>query len=683
MWVFDTETLRFLAVNRAAVNTYGYTEDEFLAMTIRDIRPGAEQERLDNLLDTPRNFTMAGLWKHRRKDGCVIDVEIISHRFPFENYNARLVLINDITQKKKAQEEITKLALVAQRTDNSVVITDAHFRIEWVNEGFTRLTGYTAEEAAGKLPRDLLSGPASNQETVKQMYQTLQRGEPFSTEILSYGKNSRPYWSQLSIQPIFDQQGVLKQYISVESDITDRKKWEEQLYFQATVLKNVKDSVIVADLDGTVRYYNQGSEAIYGYSSEEILGASAQILYPADRRNQFFADMDLYRQNKEFEGEWEGQRKDGQPVWVNLHISLMRDASGEPTGLISVARDISRWRLAEEKWRESRNHLRSIFDSTAQPYFLFDKEFRIIQFNRAAANAIQQIFSRELTIGEKILSYGNSAITDDFIRHANQAFTGERVVVTREVSLTPGQRQWFELDYLPAFNEEGQIYAVAFVVLDITERKRTELALRKSFQEIRNFQNALNESALISITDLDGRIQEANAAFCKAVRYSREELIGKKHSLINAGFHPDSFFADMWQTISTGNSWRGEIMNRARNNTFFWVDTTITPILDEQGTITRYLAVQYLITERKQAEQDRENLIANLTDFAFMTAHNLRGPLARILGLVSLFDPLQQDTELNNTVMDKLKVCAGELDQVIHHMIAVLNQRTDLFKEDK
>jgi PAS domain S-box-containing protein len=261
----------------------------------------------------------------------------------------------------------------------------------------------------------------------------------------------------------------------------------------------------------------------------------------------------------------------------------------------------------------------------------------------------------------------------DFKKNVQRAFAGEKVLSSHELFFPDNKQLWFEVQYLPARNEENEIYGVAFVSLDITQRKLTEMALLKSYQEVQNFRNALNTSALISLTDKHGRIIEVNESFCKLSKYRREELIGSTHKLINSGYHSKEYFSELWKTISAGKSWRGEIRNRAKDGTYYWVDTSITPVLDENGKIIQFLSVRHLITERKKAEEDREILVNNLTKFAFMTAHNLRGPLARILGLISILNLDNPADPLNHTALEKLKVSGQELDAVIYKMIEMVN----------
>lgn len=187
---------------------------------------------------------------------------------------------------------------------------------------------------------------------------------------------------------------------------------------------------------------------------------------------------------------------------------------------------------------------------------------------------------------------------------------------------------------------------------------------RLAEMEHTNLERALDNSALVSITDLKGKIWHANEKFCKISGYNENELIGRDHNIINSAYHPKEFWQNMWLTISSGITWRGDIRNKAKDGSFYWVDTIINPVHNSDGRMYKYMSVRYVITERKKLEQQQLALLDDLSQYAFQTSHELRGPLARILGLISLFD----DHEDREFIIEKIRETSIELDTVIRKM---------------
>jgi PAS domain S-box-containing protein len=218
-----------------------------------------------------------------------------------------------------------------------------------------------------------------------------------------------------------------------------------------------------------------------------------------------------------------------------------------------------------------------------------------------------------------------------------------------------GSRFWGKNTITALFNPEGVLLGYSNVIRDLTLQKNLEDSLRASIFELSNFKQAIDAASIVSTTDNKGIITSVNQAFCDISLYTQAEIIGKTHRLVNSGYHPAAYFQEVWQTIEQGKIWKGEFKNRAKNGTFYWVDTTIYPFLDENKVPIRYIAIHHDITLRKLAQENlkaqayRQKILSSLSRQALsgididpllertvtLVAHGLQVPLCKVLTLQS------------------------------------------------
>jgi PAS domain S-box-containing protein len=253
-----------------------------------------------------------------------------------------LKLAQDISLRKKEEEKIKRLSLVADNTDNSVVITNKEGLIEYVNEGFTRLTGYTANEVIGKKPGKMLQGKDTSQDTVRRIGEKLHKKEPFYEEILNYNKAGESYWISLAVNPVFDQKGNLENFIAIQANITDTKTEAIDYACKMEAISR-SNSIVEFDMEGKVITANDSYLNVLGYSLEEIQGITHRHFLKAEdaQSDEYKQLWDDLRSGKVVQGDFRRVSKDGQEVWFRGNFNVVHDINGHPFKIVKIAQDIT------------------------------------------------------------------------------------------------------------------------------------------------------------------------------------------------------------------------------------------------------------------------------------------------------------------------------------------------------
>jgi len=211
----------------------------------------------------------------------------------------------------------------------------------------------------------------------------------------------------------------------------------------------------------------------------------------------------------------------------------------------------------------------------------------------------------------------------------------------------------------------------------VTKYSYAGRALDRSVKDLADTNFALNQAAIVATTNVKGEITFANDKFVEISKYSREELLGQDHRIINSGYHSKEFMRDLWHTIASGHIWRGELRNRAKDGTLYWVDTTIVPFLDERRRPYQYMAIRYEITDRKRSEEKlrEQAALARLGEMAAVVAHEVKNPLAAIKGALQIIGGRMPDGGRDRAIIGDVVTRVDSLNDIVQDLLVFARPR--------
>ncbi|PRY03656.1 PAS domain S-box-containing protein [Pontibacter ummariensis] len=259
------------------------------------------------------------------------------------------VYFDDVTEQVKAQRDLEKLSLVASKVNNGVVIADKDDRIEWVNEGFTKLTGYCLEEAVGKKPAELLCNSKTNTKAYDAVRDRIFRGEYVSFEILNSKKNGEDIWLSVQVSPSLDESGNVSSLVAIQTDVTEKKKYEQELEKLSLVASGTDNGVIITDANGLTEWVNEGFTKTTGYTLSEMRGNKPGLLLqgPETEKEAVSTMRENLKKGVHFNTMLINYKKSGEKFWVSMDITPIHDSTGSLVQFIAIQKDITFRKEAE------------------------------------------------------------------------------------------------------------------------------------------------------------------------------------------------------------------------------------------------------------------------------------------------------------------------------------------------
>jgi diguanylate cyclase (GGDEF)-like protein/PAS domain S-box-containing protein len=478
MWVFERKTLKFLAVNEAASRQYGFSRCEFLTMTIADIRPEEDIPALMEATAKPiRGLQKPMIWRHRKKDGAIIDVEIVGHDLHFHGVEAELVAARDVTERKRAEETAQRLAAIVEFSEDAIIGKNVDGVITTWNRAAEKMYGYTAAEVVG---RDLsLILPSERQAELRAMMERVQNGlsvECLETQRLT--KTGSVLDVSLTISPMKDANGLVTGASAIARDITLRKRAEEQLKLQSAALEAAANAIVITDFKGTIAWANHAFTTMTGYSKEEVLGKNHRLLKSGEQTESYYAELwSTISAGKIWHGELVNRRKDGTTYTEEMTITPVSRDVGNPADryFIAIKQDITERKRAEEELYRAHQMLQTILNTIPQRVFWKDRNCTYVGCNRAFATDAGLNNPAEI-IGKSDFELAWSGTADRY--RADDKLVMEqgstKLNFDEPQSRPDGSLRWLRTNKLPLWDREGKVIGVIGTYEDITERKVAE-----------------------------------------------------------------------------------------------------------------------------------------------------------------------------------------------------------------
>ncbi len=541
----------------------------------------------------------------------------------------------DITARKHAENILRERehdyrSLIESSTDAIYVLAENRFVL--VNSSWEKLFGYSSKEVISE-DFDLLKIVAPESiELIKSRFEARSKNQPVGKRYRMRGitKAGKIIDLEVSIADILWNGKPALQ--GIYRDISDIKKTEEALRREAYIFDNLHDAIIITDNDGNVLNWNASACSMFGYSKEEILNRPTELLIKNSEPYSLTAHiLDMVKKEGRWSGEINFVRKDRCEGISETVVVPFFDSQGEQVAVLGVNRDITASKQAIEALKESEQKFKELTDLLPQTVFEMDLQGRLTFVNQESFKYFgysKEDFEKGLSVLDMIISEDRERAFENL----NKAMREEKMGETEYTAVRKDGTTFPVLIFSKAIFRNGRHLGWRGILIDISERIEAEEQLRK-------FSRAVEQSAnSIVITDTKGNIEYVNQRFTDLTGYGKDEVMGRNPRVLKSGETSVVEYKKLWDTITRGKIWRGQFHNKKKSGELYWEEASISPIQNQKGQTTHFLAIKEDITRRKEIE--RELILAKekaeesdrlKSEFLAQMSHEIRSPLNIIL----------------------------------------------------
>jgi PAS domain S-box-containing protein len=534
-------------------------------------------------------------------------VELLASFTPLTGAGQELLLCTLIpaTTPRMADVSERRLHMLADHIDQLVWTASVDGSSWWFNKRWIDFTQMAPEEITARAATEI-HHPDHYPRVVETLTEAGRKEMPWEAIFPMRRHDGVWRWFLSRAIPIRNASGQVDQWFGSNTDITEQLRIQEELKaseqrFHA-LAHTIPQLVNTYDVEQGHYWFNARWKEFTGLTGGEIIADPMRVHHPDQLDRMRKAARHARERGEQWQEYLQLKRADGAYRWFLARSVPVKNDAGRITTWFTTCTDIHEQREAEDRVRESETRLRATFEQTAVGIAQTDTSGRFLFVNRQLASMCGYDMDEMLELHMQEITHPDDLANNLELFHT-AIRDGQPFDIEKRYLRKHGEPLWVHVSVSPIMNLEGSIDRVFAVIVDITDRKRTAQELKASLREVQDLKAAMDEHAIVAVTDPKGRITAVNDKFCKISGYERAELLGKDHRIVNSGKHPKEFFGNLWSTISSGHIWKGEILNKAKDGRLYWVDTTIVPFLNDLGRPQQYIAIRNDITERKQAEQ--------------------------------------------------------------------------------